>query len=434
MAHIAIISKDLAGHLFPLGGMAAELRRRGHEVTMVSRDRAGTVCEQLGLPYRQIDFEWIPARRLSPARIAVGKAFGVKWFFDLQHRLSRESEAFLRKAPAILQEIGADGVVVDQDIVAGSSVAQRLGLPFVTACPALMWHEEPSVPPHYIGWSPTRGMRSRLRNRIGYQAWQFHMSVPFKVVNRFRAEWGLPKIRRFGGDHSNLAHLVQGCSELDFPRSSLSPVCHYVGSLGAGRPSTHPFPWDRLDGRPLIFASLGTLPGGSYQFTAFRKMADACAGLDAQLVIALGKWSDTWAGYKDPLNDLPGDPIVVEFAPQLELLKRASLLITHSGLNTTLEALLHGVPMVMMPRNADQPGVAARTEWAGAGLRTQYRLFTPTELRGKLERVLNEPSFREHAKRLGAALQATGGPAHAAEIIEQAILSRKPVLRQPLGV
>ncbi|WLT39734.1 hypothetical protein NON20_10065 [Synechocystis sp. B12] len=64
---------------------------------------------------------------------------------------------------------------------------------------------------------------------------------------------------------------------------------------------------------------------------------------------------------------LPGNPLVVNYAPQLELLQRTALTITHAGLNTTLECLNNAVPMVAIPIANDQPGVAARIAWAGVG-------------------------------------------------------------------
>ena len=63
-----------------------------------------------------------------------------------------------------------------------------------------------------------------------------------------------------------------------------------------------------------------------------------CAGLDVQLVLSLGG-----GGKPEDMEELAGEPIVVEFAPQLELLKRAALCITHAGLNTALECLSNGV-------------------------------------------------------------------------------------------
>src|SRR5262249_5526570 len=86
------------------------------------------------------------------------------------------------------------------------------------------------------------------------------------------------------------------------------------------------FPWERLDpSRRLVYASMGTLQNGILQ--TFRMMAEACTGLDLQLVISLG-------GGQDPalLGDLPGDPIVVGYAPQLDLSRRSALTISHGGL------------------------------------------------------------------------------------------------------
>src|ERR1700684_2028273 len=67
------------------------------------------------------------------------------------------------------------------------------------------------------------------------------------------------------------------------------------------------------------------------------------------------------------LGRIPSNAIVVRTAPQIDLLKRAALCITHAGLNTALEALAQGVPMVAIPVGFDQPGVAARIGYHGVG-------------------------------------------------------------------
>ena len=101
----------------------------------------------------------------------------------------------------------------------------------------------------------------------------------------------------------------------------------------------------------------------------FRKIAEACIGVDAQLVLALGKWNEHGEKWRAKLGTLPGDHVVVDFAPQLKLLDRAALLITHAGVNTVLEALSRGVPMVALPRTDDQPGMGSRIVHSGTGLR-----------------------------------------------------------------
>jgi hypothetical protein len=82
--------------------------------------------------------------------------------------------------------------------------------------------------------------------------------------------------------------------------------------------------------------------------------AEACRRLDLQLVISHGQ-RNAKTGVA-----LPGNPIVVDYAPQFDLLQRTSAFITHGGLNSTLEAIAHGVPMIAIPFVQDAPGIVSR--------------------------------------------------------------------------
>ena len=156
----------------------------------------------------------------------------------------------------------------------------------------------------------------------------------------------------------------------------------------------------------------------------FRCIAEACMGLDAQLVISLG------GSASQEMSGFPGEPLIVEYAPQLELLQLASLTITHAGLNTTLESLSNGVPMVAIPIANDQPGVAARIAWTGVGEFLPVSGLSVPKLRAAIKRVLTEDSYKQNAVRLQQAIQTAGGVSRAADIIEQAISTGKPVMRQ----
>ena len=123
----------------------------------------------------------------------------------------------------------------------------------------------------------------------------------------------------------------------------------------------------------------------------------------------------------EELQGLPGLPLVVAFAPQLELLKRATLCITHAGLNTTLESLAQGVPMVAIPITNDQPGVAARIAWTGSGLFVLPKKLTVARLRAAVQTVLADPSYRAAAGRLKASIEKHGGARQAVDLIEAAV-------------
>jgi MGT family glycosyltransferase len=151
----------------------------------------------------------------------------------------------------------------------------------------------------------------------------------------------------------------------------------------------------------------------------FYKIAEACVGLDAQLVIALGGGLETQA-----LPNLPGNPIVVKYAPQLELLQKASLTICHSGTNTVLESLFYGVPIVAIPIANDQAGVATRIAWSGVGKFITPSSLTTDRLRRAIQEVLTQPSYQENALRLKTAIQKAGGVPRAVDIIEEVISNR----------
>jgi MGT family glycosyltransferase len=171
-----------------------------------------------------------------------------------------------------------------------------------------------------------------------------------------------------------------------------------------------------LNGRPIVFASLGTLQNN--REPVFRCFADACRSLDAQLVISHGGGlSDREAG------KLPGNPVVVAYAPQLELLSRATLTITHAGLNTVLDSLTHGVPLVTVPITYEQPAIARRVEWTGVGRSVSFTGLDARRLERALTEVLERPSYRENARRISAAIRHAGGVTRAADIVATALSS-----------
>lgn len=428
MAHYAILCPHNAGHLLPMGTLGRELVRRGHRVTVVGTALSAPIAEQFGLSVHQWSIDHIP----FPSAWLLWKLFSqfnAGWVIGLRLGYYRQAEILLDLAPTALRELKVDGMLIDQTFVGGGTVAEHLGLPYVTVCSALPWNQDVIAPPSFTHWLPAKNIAGQVRNRLSAAVWRWYLGPVVKLLNRYRKKWNMRPIRRVDDEYSPLAQICQLCREFDFPRRNIPPAFHFAGPLAANRPADDvEFPWDRLDGRPLIFASLGTV-SDPFNVPIFQKILTACAGVNAQLVLALGKWTDhKGPSVRERLGEIPGDPVIVDFAPQVELLEKAALAITHAGQNSVMEALSRAVPMVAVPRSADQPGVAARVEYAGAGLRAFFRTVTPEELRCMIQRVLTEDSFRQRAKQLQQAIVVAGGAPHAAEIVEKALTSGQPVL------
>src|SRR6267142_919007 len=115
---------------------------------------------------------------------------------------------------------------------------------------------------------------------------------------------------------------------------------------------------------------MGTILNG--RVDVFRTIVAALAKhKDLQLVLSVGDQVDP-----KQIGPVPSNAIIVKRTPQLELLKRTSVCITHAGLNTVLESLAQGVPQIAIPIAADQPGVAARIAEKQTGVVTSLEKFT----------------------------------------------------------
>ena len=226
--------------------------------------------------------------------------------------------------------------------------------------------------------------------------------------------------------YSPLAQICQLPPEFDFPRKELPQWFHYIRPLkdpSGLEPvsfSSIPFPFEKLTGQRLIYASLGTLQNRKWEI--FQIIAEACLGNDAQIVISLGN-----PNIQDFALDLPGSPLVVPYAPHQQLIEKATLVITHAGMNTTLAALSSGVPLVAIPITNEQPGIASRIARTGAGEVVPLKHLNVPRLRDVIRLVLAEDSYKQNARRLQDTIRHAGGVTRAADIIEQAVLTGQPV-------
>ena len=137
---------------------------------------------------------------------------------------------------------------------------------------------------------------------------------------------------------------------------------------------------------------------------------------ETQVVLSVGRSVDV-----DQLGTIPSTVIVVRSVPQIELLKRTSLTITHAGLNTALESLAQGVPMIAIPIGYNQPGVAARIAHHGVGKFVAVEDLDADRLRALIQRVLTISSYGERARYFRDVIAQARGLDVAADVIEHAL-------------
>lgn len=422
MTHFGIICPAVAGHLNPMTTLGYELQQRGHRVTLFGIPDARAKTLAAGLEFCAIATEEFPAGATPESLAQLGKLSGLAAFRYTVALFKRMTTMLLRETPTAIKAAGVEMLLVDQASFGGETVAESLNLPFASVCSALMLNRDPAVPPFNTTWKYSPAKWAQLRNRVGYNLLERIARPITDVVAEYRQEWNLTPHSHPSQLYSPFAQLAQQPAEFEFPRLDLPECFHFTGPYHnpiSREPA--PFPWEKLTGQPLIYASMGTIQ--NRLLGVFQTIAEACLGLDAQLVIALGGGSRP-----ESLPELPGNPLVVGYAPQLELLEKAALTITHAGLNTTLESLSNGVPMVAIPIANDQPGVAARIAWTGAGEVVPLAKLSAKRLRQAIARVLTDDSYKKNALKLQEAILRSGGASRAVEILERVAATGKPVL------
>lgn len=423
MTHFGILCPGAAtGPLNTMLPLGQELQRRGHRVTLFGTPETESRTLAAGIGFSPIGATKFP---IGSGAEVVNKLGQLQGLAALQYTidvLKQLSIAMLQEAPSAIKASAVDALLVNQGVAEGGTIADHLHLPFVTVCSAVVLNREPTIPPFCTDWQYSTARWARLRNQVGYAILE-RLGRPLKdLFDDYRHEWELPRYFSPNDAYSPLAQISQAPAAFEFPRQELPPWFHFTGTYHtvASRIPV-PFPHDQLNGKPLIYASMGTLQN-RLQWV-FETIASACEGLDAQLVISLGG-----SAKPESLPNLPGKPLVVEYAPQLELLKKATLMITHAGMNSTMECVQQGVPMIAIPVTNDQPGVAARIAWTGAGQCVPLRKLRVPRLRNAIKQVLSQDFYKQQVLQLQAANHQAGGVCRAADIVEQAISTGKPVL------
>jgi zeaxanthin glucosyltransferase len=228
----------------------------------------------------------------------------------LQNTAAR-TEAMLNALPATLTAAGVDAVVLDTALVYAELAPMSLGMPYIHVSVALHRDYSGCTPPYFYDWPHETTPAALARNRKGVESF-LEMLAPTITVARASAkragldvDWDNPS-----ATISNLAWITQTPREFDFESSHWPKEFHYTGPFhdGAGRMDVD-FPWERLTGGPLIYASMGTMLNDLAD--VFRTITAATARhKGVQLVLSVGDQLDP-----EQIGSLPSDTILVEPRP-----------------------------------------------------------------------------------------------------------------------
>jgi zeaxanthin glucosyltransferase len=418
---IGFLSLPLTGHLNPMIALARKLQSRGHEVVFIGVPDIESVVRAAGLEFVLFCENEHPLGSVAKTWGAVANLQGLD---VLRYTCRKLTPGLVRPAlehlPEKITETGVNSLVLDTAYRFLELVPMSLGLPYVQIWNVLHFDVSGSTPLMTYSWPHETSPEALARNVRGLQILRelrepmMPIARPFAERNGLKIDWNNP-----AATVSKHAVITQTPKEFDFPITNLPAQFHYAGPFhdNEGRQLV-PFPWEKLNGKPLIYASMGTLVNGLRN--VYGTILDAASEFpEMQMVLSVGRNFNP----RD-LERIPSNTIVVRTAPQIDLLKRATLCITHAGLNTALEALAQGVPMVAIPVGYDQPGVAARIAFHGVGEFIEIGNLTARRLTDLIAKIKGNPSYRDKAAWFQKVLEETRGLEMAADIIERAFGDR----------
>ncbi len=200
--------------------------------------------------------------------------------------------------------------------------------------------------------------------------------------------------------------------EFDYQTSAMPPKHHHVGFLLQEANSELPEYLDQ-PGDPWALVTVSSVPQDDELKLAAAALK-ALANRPVRSLLTLAPEHD-----RRELGEIPSNARLEGFVPHTPVLQRSALLVSHAGHGIVGKALYHGVPMVLVPWDRDQPGVAARAERLGVAAVLPRTEFDLAHLADAVSSVLEDTERRAIAKQTAARLQSVDAVGVACDFLER---------------
>lgn len=360
MSRIVLATLDAGGNVPPVLGIGAALLRQGHEVFVIGHPAQRSAVEASGLAFTGYTSAraWSPTADKSTLR---GLLELVAVFND---------RGIARDVVGLVRHVAADVAGIDCMLLGALAAAQDADIRTVS-----LFHTFHA----FFDGSWRRGPVGVLSALTGHRAGHL-----WRACDR---------------------SLILSLRELDpAPTDAINHVLVWTGPVVDGVPACGPT-------RPRVLVSLSTtaFPGMAQ---TLQRIIDALGTLAVDMVVTTGPSIDPGS------VSAPTNAVVQRYVDHAALMPTCSAVVGHGGHATTLRALAHDLPLLVIPAHPmlDQKMVGQAVARAGAGL-VLTRKATTQEIRNSVQTLLHTPTYRSAAASLGLRIRASRGAETAAEHI-----------------
>ncbi|GIP51192.1 macrolide family glycosyltransferase [Paenibacillus vini] len=383
MARVLFINAGSEGHINPTIGVVQELVSRGEEVIYFCIEAFRERIEKVGATVRTLDDQ-----KFIKAFISGGRDY-------LLQRINGLLLTADIVIPSVLEQTEGehfDYVIHDSMFGCGRMIAQILKLPAISSGTTFAENRESFD-------KMLEQFNKQTPVNIAKPIYDQFQSLTDTIMEQYDIE-----IRSPYEVYCNPAPLtlVYTTREFQPDGEAFDPSYKFVGPSIAARSAQTGFDLPVIQGKELIYISLGTVFNQAKDF--YKLCFEAFGDTDYRVVLVIGDK----VGVSD-LGEVPGNFIVKNYVPQMEVLQRTNLFITHGGMNSAHEGLYFGVPLIVIPQSADQPIVAEQVARLEAGIAFPMPSLTANKLREAANQVLSHSSFKENVVRVGASFRQSGG-------------------------
>lgn len=399
---LLVISPDYASHLLPLATIATAQRRPGERVVVATGPATAAVVAEFG--FERINL--VLGRGSNPGVIRAeqqptGEDDALRGFFAATHHgmvatLAYQAEArrndllwapvpTARAVLEVIERVKPDQVIVDHLAFSATLALRTAGIPFQdvvlghpTALPVgTEIYGYPSTWPACFHPEPAELAALEKLCISVRDAFTAEVNAAVAVLDP-----GAAALDDAFAAHGRTVLFNYPAALHSAQRTALLPAHRFLGSsIRTEKVAADVRGWlDEDDDRPLVYVSFGSFLSARDDVLA--RVVDALRPLPVRVALAIGS--------ADPavLGELPTPWLVRSFLPQVAILERSALAITHGGNNSITEALHFEVPLLVLPFSTDQFAGAAAIETADRGLVLDPNTATPGELRRAISTAL----------------------------------------------
>lgn len=394
--HIAIVSVGTIGHVLPTLPFVTELIRRGVRVTYFTIEATESKVAFTGA--KVVTFDSLLTKPAAQKKILDDI------IAELPLRFLSEADHVVEQILPIMKEDRPDIILFDALAIAGRLAAHALDLKAVQICTTYASNSKFSICrtwPHVPDAHPARAAANELAKKL---------------------------TAKYGVKHLDLYEIFEGSEKLNIIllQKAFHPASdafdeRYIFAGAQIAPRDNSGTWKAPeDGRPLIFSSLGTMFNNWPEF--YGMLFEAVKDLPVNVAASIGTIIKP-----ESLGPIPENVKLAPYLPQLDILEKADLFITHAGTGSVMEAIWYGVPMIGIPQMPEQVMTAQRFAELGLGAAFPDKgKITAKGLRAAIQELLENRSYREKAAVLQKDIKKAGGYELAADAI-MAFCEGKPV-------